>query len=213
MRDAGRVTLKARNAPERPGERQLLDEVRRARTQIEAHQGGRLGWLLDFTAEEPKRWLPGEAEAHGYRMLAFVHQLPPNLVGGANISPLSVRDVTRLRAELSAFLRSIVSEPPGSLIPIPSEGLSFALVRASAPGAKPAAFGFSRGGPLRTVLYQEVAALVRETDRLIACPGPACGRPFLALRKMKFCSPKCAERWHNQRKVDASRKGGPRDAR
>ena len=196
----------------RAGESELLDQVRRAGEQLEAAPGGPLGWLVAFVAQDPKAWLPGEGEAHGFRLLALVHRnrIPPNLVGGTNIYPLKPREVVALHGELRAFLMKAVTapgRPAAVMISVPTEGLESCLVRATAPGVKPAIFSYSRGGPFRTMLFQEVAALIVASDRLLACPGPRCGQPFLALRKRVFCSDKCAQQFHDARKIEARRRG------
>ena len=97
------------------------------------------------------------------------------------------------------MLRELVAGSAARPVSIPTEGLEVALIRTTADGEKPAVFVFIHGGPFRTMLFQKLAELVAASDRLIGCP--LCGEPFLALRKMKFCGPKCAERWHDKQKI------------
>ena len=195
----------------RAGERELLDQLRVAAQQIDTEPGGRLGWILRFAREDPARWLPADREAHGYRLLAFGHPVfaappyAPFLVGGTNIRPLAPEEIMALHSELRDKFRALVSVPAGVAVDIPADGLETALVRTSAPGTR-GQFGFGRGGPFRTMLFQAVAALVRDTDRLVACP--TCQEPFLALRKTKFCTPKCTQRWHDREKVKAKQAMG-----
>jgi len=193
----------------RPGEPELLDEVRRAGELLDAEPADALGWVCLFVRQEPKKWTPSEKESHGYRLLALVfrHRIAPNQIGGTSIYPLKPREVASLHAELRALLMAAVTAPAGTKISIPTEGLKTVLVRATAPFVKPSIFGIDRGGPFRTMLFQEVAALVFASDRLLACPGPKCGQPFVALRKRRFCSDKCAQQWHDRVKIEARKRG------
>jgi hypothetical protein len=185
----------------REGESGLLDQVRIAAQQVDAEPGGKLGWMVRFAREDPASWLPGDRDAHGWRLLSFPRPIAPNEVRETGIHPLAPQDVIALHSEIREMLRAIVGGPEnrGRGIEIPTDGLKVSLIRASGPGKKPAIFGFSHGGPFRTMLFQKLAELVVANDRLIACPF--CGEPFLALRKQKFCGPKCAERWHNREKL------------
>ena len=207
------ATTKAKRR--RRGARALEDDmvvqIRRAWQQIDAEAGGALAWLTGFVREDPSRWLPGEQEAHGYRMLALVYgRMPDNLLRlGQDIPPITPASVEETHGELRAFLRQLVRVPAGVPVPVPTEGLAEALVRATAPGERRAIFGTSRGGLRRTLLFQAVKELIIVAgDRLTACPGPECGEPFLALRKKKFCSSSCLQRWHDARR--SKTKGGPR---
>jgi hypothetical protein len=94
------------------------------------------------------------------------------------------------------------------VVKVPTDDLQQSLVRATAPGIKPAIFATNPrgGGPRRTVLFQVVKDLVlKEGDRLIRCPE--CKEPFLALRKKKFCKGECLQRWHDREKMARRKKG------
>lgn len=198
----------------RAGEAMLLDEVRLAARDFDRDGiGGALGWIVRFAREDAASWPAADREGHGLRLLAFARPelLLPSLVGGTNVKALSAREVTALHAEIGTVLRGLVSGGRAgarrAIVAFPSEGLVTALVRVTAPGVKPATFAMSYGGPLRTMLFQRLASLVAASDRLLACRH--CGGPFLALRKMMFCSPKCAERFHDRLKI-ARRAGAAR---
>jgi hypothetical protein len=185
-----------------------VQQLHLARRKVDDAEGGPLGWLVAFANEDPKTWPSAEVELHGLQLLAFVHPLPPQLVSGAGLRPLSHRDVLAHQRQIREKLRELVSVPFMRPVTIPTSGLRTALVRTTEPGVKPAPWGLSHhGSPLTTMLWQRVAELVLQTDRLIACKGPKCGRPFLALRKKLFCTEKCAQRWHDRRKIEAKRKG------
>ncbi len=195
-----KATTKAtqRRSGTRALEDEMIGHIRRAWQQIDAEAGGALAWLTSFIREDATHWLPGAREAHGYRLLALVYgRMPDNILRlGSPIPPITPASVEETHAELGAFLRELVRVPAGVLVTVPTEGLDEALVRATAPGEKRAIFGTSRSGLRRTLLFQAVKGLILETgDRLTACPGPACGEPFLALRKRKFCSSACLQRW------------------
>ena len=186
----------------------MIPLIRRARQQIAARPGGPLGWLVEFVREDADTWLPGDVEAHGHRLLALVYApMSDNVValGRGRISPLTPTSIVETHAELRAFVRALVTVQAGTEIEVPTEGLKEMLVRTQAPGVKPASWGIGRGGPRRTLLYQTVKALVAGQDRLIACPE--CGKPFLALRKKKFCDTPCLQAWWDAKR---SRKGSGR---
>jgi len=181
----------------------IIPLIRKARQQIEAEPGAALGWLVRFVREDPERWLPGDMEAHGYRLLALVYGPIGEHVlqrGAGHIPPITPTSVVEIHAELAAFFSELVSGPAPRTVKVPTDDLGKVLIRASAPGEKPAIFGISRGGPRRTLLFQAVEALVLASDRLMACPGPKCGKPFLALRKKKFCDSDCLQSWHDERR-------------
>ena len=181
----------------------MIPLIRKARQQIEAEQGGALGWLVRFVREQPEGWLPGDIEAHGYRLLALVYGPlgeTTRLLGTGHIPPITPSSVVEIHAELGAFLRELVTVSVATWVKIPTDDLSEGFVRASTPGHKPAIFGISRNGPRRTLLFQAIKALILASDRLMACPGPKCGKPFLALRKKKFCGSTCLQNWHDERR-------------
>lgn len=173
----------------------LGDQISLATAQIDGFVGGRLGWVVQFAREDPASWLPGQAESHGFRLLALVYQE----------RPLSVRDVENLQRDVASLLRDVTSAPAGTVVSVPTDGLVFGLVRMTKPGEKRAIYGSTRGGPYRTILLHKVAELIAGSDRLTSCP--VCGQPFLALRKRLFCSDKCTQRHHDRLKVAAKRKG------
>lgn len=207
---ATKASAKARKrhrAPDdTPGD-PMIPLIRKARQQIEAEPGGPLGWLVRFVREDPDTWLPGDVEAHGYRLLAFVypHLSEKTLALGEPIPPITPYSVEEIHDELRGFFHELVSAPVGQGVTIPTDDLVVSLWRTADPGKKPAAWGRGRGGPRRTLLYQEVAELVFRQDRLIACPQ--CSRPFLALRKKKFCTLECLQTWWDAKR---SKKGGAR---
>lgn len=198
---------------ETPGD-PMIPLIRAAREQIEDEEGGPLGWLVGFVRKD--RRLPGDVEADGHRLLALVYgPMPPNLLqlGSGDIPPITPGDVANIHAELRAFLTRLVTAPAGELIDVPTDGLKEAIVRASAPSNEtlvnavgpskvPAIFAVTRGGPRRTLLFQAVKALVLESKRLMACPQ--CKKPFLALRRKKFCSGPCLQIWWDAKR---SKKG------
>jgi len=200
-----RMKASRRRSRTRALDDKMVGQIRRAWQQIDAEAGGALGWLTGFVRGDPSRWLPGEREAHGYRLLALVYgRLPDNLVRfRSDIPQIAPASVEEIHAELGAFLRKLVQAPAG-VVPVPTEGLEESLFRATAPGEKRAMFGTSRGGPRRTLLFQAVKKLILETgDRLTACPE--CREPFLALRKKKFCQSTCLQRWWDAKRP---KKGG-----
>lgn len=185
----------------------MLDQLRVAAQQLDAEPGGMLGWIVRFAREDPARWLPADREAHGYRLLAFAG------FGGAtwmlpSVRPLTPREVTGLHAELRGLLRALVSVPAAQTVEIPADGLRTGLLRATPPGVKPAIFGYSRGGPLRTMLFQKLGELVAVSTKLLGCRF--CNEPFLSLLKQRFCGPKCTQQWHDREKRANHAKGGKR---
>jgi hypothetical protein len=192
--------------PAMDAEQEMLTTIRTVRQQLDAAPGGRLAWLIAFTQEDPSGWLTGDREARGWRLLAVGHDVPPFLVGASGINQLEPAAVVALHAELRAKLRELVRAPAGQRVDIPTEDMSEALIRTSAPGER-GTFGVSRSAPIRTQLFQEMKALILQAgDRFHACP--ACWEPFLALRKSKFCSPKCTQRWHDREKVKRKQANG-----
>jgi hypothetical protein len=186
-------------------EDKILGQIRRAWEQIDAEPGGALGWLVKFTREEASGWLPGEAEAHGHRLLALVYgRQPANRVrmGDDDIPPIAPADVAQLHAELRAFFHALVTSGAGMG---PPEGLRVAVIRSTERGEKPAAFHKTNpGGPRRSILFQVAADLVVASDRLIECK--MCGQPFLAARKKLFCTATCLQRWHDARRDKAGQR-------
>src|SRR5688572_30594789 len=116
------MTKLTRKWKPRRGERELLDQIRLAAEQIDASPGGRLGWIVDFAGQDPKKWLPGDREAHGYRLLAFAHPVfatppyAPFLLGGTSLHALAPREVIELQAELHEKFRELVSLPVGQVV-------------------------------------------------------------------------------------------------
>jgi hypothetical protein len=192
----------------------LIPLIHQARRQLERYPpGGPLGWLVDFARSDPATWLPGDRDAHGHRLLGLIYPLPENQVrlGSGPIPPITPADVEAFHDELYDFFHRLVTVDAGALVEIPTDGLVEVIVRASArssetltldgiagPAAVPAIFGVSRGGPRKTMLYQEIKQLVIASDRLMSCPR--CHRPFLALRKKKFCDKDCLREWHDKMK-------------
>jgi hypothetical protein len=88
-------------------------------------------------------------------------------------------------------------------VSIPTEGLTERLMRSRTAGKKPAVFGVIYGfdNP-RTAIFQAVKTLILQAgERLIGCPGPDCGTPFLAAHKTQFCTPTCAQRARNKKRI------------
>jgi hypothetical protein len=201
----------------------MIPMIRRAWQQIDEAPGGggALGWLVSFVREDPEQWVPGDAEARGHRLLAIIYGgIPENVVQlGDEITPLVPEDVVRVHRELLGFFTQLVTAPVLAEIRVPTDDLKESIVRLSPPSAEsliaakgpraaPAIFAVSRGGPRRTLLFQAVKRLVLASDQLMACPR--CRRPFLALRKKKFCSATCLQAHHDEIKVNkrkAQRRG------
>lgn len=200
-------------------EHEMLRRVRIAGQQIDAAPGGRLGWVLEFVRSDPAKWLPGDQQSHGERLLACaLPPIPDNRVSWgpdpdrlrATLTPAEVR---RYHRELRDWLQKLVSYPGGLPgVAVPMKGYQMVLVRATAPGEKPAIFVPSPGGPLKTMLFHRVAQWIVATDRLVACLE--CGKPALALRRRLFCGSECLQAHHDQIKIAKrkmeKRKGGSR---
>lgn len=211
---ATKKAKKASTTPRPSAARASVDDpmiplIRTAGRQIDAEPGGRLGWLLRFVREDPSRWLHGNREAHGHRLLAMMYgtTLLDSLVAFERpVSPVAPADVDAMHAQLGAFFRALVSEDWPRVL-VPTDGLEEHIVRATAPGEKPAIFGLMRRGPLPTMVLQAAKTLVTEGggNRLLACKE--CGGPFLALRKRLFCSQPCLQKYYDARRP---KKGGAR---
>jgi hypothetical protein len=193
----------------------ILSDIRRAAQQIDQKRGGALAWLTEFVRQAPKTWLDGEAAAHGLRLLAIANPatLAPNVVRLArDMAPLGREEVEAMHRELREFLTRAVSAPAGEAITVPGDDGREALVRATAPGVKPAIYGTTRGGSVRTMLFEQVKRMILQPDgaRLVACKQ--CEQPTLALRRRLFCSQECTGAWHDAQKAKARKAngGGPR---
>ncbi len=173
--------------------------------------GGRLGWLLGFIAEDPEKWHSTELAVRGDCLHALGRGgFPDNLVGGINLpEPMKATEVAALQKELRAMLRALLGETL-RIVPIPTQGLTVALILLSGVGEKPALFGVTYGHvTARTAVFQAVKDLIlREGDRLLACP--VCSNPFLAFGRRKHCSRECTNRavWQNypEKKKQRARK-------
>ena len=141
---------------------------RLARRQVNETPGGRLGWLVKFAREDPSNWLPGEENAHRYRLSACMfpgHRSdPPVVETPSNPRICRPSDLIKLHGELRQKLLELVTSK--AAVDMPAEGLQTTLTRWGKPGEKPAVFDLTRDGPLRTILFQTLARLVSETDRL-----------------------------------------------
>jgi len=218
------------------------EELRRlqvAHAQLQAEPGGRLGWLVRFAREDPAKWLPGDQEAHRYRLLACavfstferqdrlfgfmlraVHKMEAKMGPftpsatdslGRSLSALTSAGVLALHAELKTFFSACVTGPGWQEIEIPTAGLRMAIVRCAKPGEKPATMARTLGGTFRATLWHSIADWLVATDRLLACP--TCGEPFLALRKRLFCSPTCLQAHHDRKKIEKRKAQKERGAR
>jgi hypothetical protein len=186
----------------------VFEQITLAARQLDAEPSGRLGWIIAFAREDPDTWMPSQWETRGYMLLAFAGYGGANWMA-ANVSPMSRRDVSALHARVLTTLRELVTAQAGQEIKVPSQGLRTCILRATAPGVKPAIFGVIRRGPFSTMFWQEFADLVlRYGGRLLACRY--CGEPFFAERKMLFCSPHHAQQWHDGKKIEHRRKAGTR---
>jgi hypothetical protein len=195
---------------------ELLRGLSLAEKQIDSFEGGRLGWLVGFAREDSAGWMPADTEGHGYRLLAFAG-LGGALSGGgawANSDLLATgesigpKEVLDLHSAVFKKLQEMV-DPSTDFVAIPAgKGLETGLACFRNVDGKRSEFHVVQRGPWRARFWNRFVDAVTKTDRLMACPAPKCGRPFLALRKKKFCTPKCAERWHDQAKVEKKRKGG-----
>jgi hypothetical protein len=211
-----RKTKEAERAPGRTIRADpMLDRLRRAWEQIDATPDGALGWLIRFTREDASRWLPGQAEAHGHRLLALVYgRQPANRLrrDDEDIPPVTATDVVQVHAELGAFFHTLVAPGPKPMLPlkvkVPMDDLQVWIVRGTLSGEKPAKFYETYSGSRRSILFHVVKALALASDRLLACKE--CGKPFVAARKKEFCGSKCLQHWHDTRRDKAGRKAGRR---
>lgn len=187
----------------------LATQVMAAAASIDA-RGDRLGWLIQFGREDPSRWLPGEVEAHGFRLLAIAlgateWGVVPMETRMNRTTPLTAKETRAMHAAIGGRLRDLVRHGP---LEIPTDGLVQLVVRWTPRGQKPARFGLWLTGPFETMFWQHVAAMIVSSDRLIACKF--CEAPFLALRKALFCGSKCAQRFHDREKSAKRKAGGLR---
>lgn len=164
----------------------------------------RLAWLLGFLGEAPERWHPAVRAVHGACLVMLAIADLENVALLKFQRALTPDEILDLHTALRATVGALLTDNPtgGAQVSIPTDGLSERLVRTTKAGVKPAVFGVDYGldNP-RTAIFQAVKTLIlRAGDRLIACP--ACRTPFLAVHKMQFCSPRCAQRARNERRED-----------
>jgi hypothetical protein len=184
--------------------RTRLEDLKLATRTIGDTTAARLAWVIRFIGEDPAAWHPAVATAHGDCLQALARGgIPDNLMGGVELPEvLTPGDVAGLHAELRATVRDLLSKNPlgANKVTIPTEGDSESLVRLTQAGKKPALFASGHGHTsARTAVFQGVKDLIVQAgDRLIACP--ACGKPFIALRKQEYCSTSCAQRARNERR-------------
>jgi hypothetical protein len=185
-----------------------LADLKVARKAIGDTSAARLAWVVRFVGEDPGSWHSATRTAHGDCLVALGHGgIHAGLMGGIRLPPpLAPEEVTALHTELRTFLCALVSggeagERP-TMVQIPTEGLTEFVVRATRPGVKPAVFTMTYGHTkARTAIFQAVKNLVLNAGaQLLACP--VCGGPFVAVRKQRFCSTKCAQRVRNDRKAE-----------
>jgi hypothetical protein len=174
----------------------------------------RLAWVIRFIAEDPTTWYPAVRAAHG----DCLHMLVFGIVDYDNLpDPMTPEEVETLHRDLRDKLRKLLNPWPDGQLPmvsIPTEGQTEGLVRASAVGKKPAIFGTTHGqATAYTAVFQAVKNLILQAGhRLLACP--ACGTPFISVRKQEYCTPRCSQRTRNKNRVDKRprktkrRKGG-----
>jgi len=184
-----------------------LEDLKLASKVIGDTHAARLGWVVRFIAEDTASWHPAVRTIHGDCLLALGRGgVPDNLVGGLDLpDALTPEEVDALHGELRATVRELLTRnPTGAFkVPIPTDGLMEGLVRCTPAGSKPAMFAPSYtpppATPARTAIFQAVKTLLLQVgEPLIACP--ACQTPFLAVRKMLFCSPRCAQRARNDKR-------------
>jgi hypothetical protein len=198
-------------------ELQTFEQLKLAGRQLNVEQGGRLGWIIRFAQEDPRMWMPSQWETQGYLLLAFAGYggaFPDGrgwMAPGAS-SSLPRAQVAAVHAAVGAKLRELVTAPSVMDIEIPLDPQDKPrtyIVRATPPGVKPARFGVGYRGSFITRFWRTLAEeVLRNGDRLLACKH--CGVPFLASGKKMFCTPKCAQQWHDGKKVEERRKGGGR---
>jgi hypothetical protein len=182
-----------------------LTELQLATRTIGATAPSRLAWLIGFIGDDPERWHPAMRTVHGDCLIALGANITHNLVGGRSLpGPLKADEIVAFHGEIRTTVRALLSTNPAGRadVAIPTEGLTEVLVRASAAGVKPAQFVVSYGfdNP-RTAIFQAVTTLILQAgERLIACPD--CGTPFLAVHKARFCTPNCAQRARNKKRID-----------
>jgi hypothetical protein len=183
-----------------------IDEGRLADLKVAAKTIGdtyaaRLAWVVRFVVGDPASWHSAISASHGDCLVVLgrhgvgdLENLPP---------PLAPQEVAVLHAELRTLLRSLVGAGGARafMVPIRTEGGSKAIVRLTGVGVRPALFALSYGHQdARSAILHTVADLVVQAgERLIACP--VCSGPFVAVRKQRFCSPRCAQRVRNERKA------------
>lgn len=171
----------------------------------------RLRWLVRLVNVDLAKAHPATMDVVGDQLVVFgAWSLPSNFRGGVELPPtLDRKDVVRIHENLRALVRGAVTSPTGQPGPVfEAGGVQFSLVRATAPGVKPAQWGYSLGGPLDALILTKARDLIFSTGRdLLGCGY--CRGPFIAVRRQKFCTEACAQKERNDRKKNrpASRRG------
>ena len=185
-----------------------LEDLKVATKAIGATPAARLSWVVRFVGEDPATWHSATRAAYGDCLVALgrhglgdLENLPP---------PLAPQHVAALHAELRTMLRSLVGAggPRAFMVLIRTEGGSKGIIRLTGVGVRPALFAMSYGhrDARSAILHTVTNLVVQAGERLIACP--VCAAPFVAVRKQRFCSARCAQRARNERKAARRPKEG-----
>ena len=190
-----------------------LDDLKVATKTIGATAAARLTWVVRFVDEDPATWHSAMRAAYGDCLVALsCGGFPDNFVELPNLPPpLAPEKVTDLHADLGAMLRPLLSNGgPGAFeVPIQTEGGITGIIRLTGVGVRPAQFTRRYGhvDSRSAIVHRVVDLLEQAGGRLIACP--ACKKPFVAVRKQRFCKTRCAQRVRNERKAERrTKKGG-----
>jgi hypothetical protein len=161
-----------------------------------------LAWVVKFAGEDSHLWNAATERAYGNCITALARGgFPDFLVGGIRLPPpLESREVHAIHQAVKEMLKAAVQAKVGQLVPIPTVGLTMALVRVTEKGKKPAQWGVSYGSETAsTAVLKRVADLVLAAgDRLVACKY--CGGPIVSVKKQLFCNPFEAQKFRNDKR-------------
>jgi hypothetical protein len=183
---------------------QRIAELHDAHHAIGDTNASHLAWVVKFVGEDPHLWNAGTERTHGNCLDVLARGgFPDVFVGGIRLPPpLEAREVHAVHQAVKEMLNAAVQARVGQLVPIPTEGLTMALVRVTEKGAKPAQWGVSYGSETAsTAVLKRVADLVLAAgDRLIACKY--CGGPMVSVKKQLFCNPFEAQKFRNDKRPE-----------
>lgn len=197
-----------------------LDEEELARKRMGDDPSARLRWVLDFVAQDLNALRPEEKVALGYDLRRF---LPVGWMKNTPYSPLPLKAITEIHREVSAGIRSLLTDPrsyrDGPALFVDSEAgwklppVKTRIVRWSLPYSKTdkgtdrrTKFFVIRSGDdeKATILWGIADLLLNAGEKLRACDE--CRAPFVATKRQEFCTPECGQRVRNMKK--AKQKGG-----